>query len=243
MKRLLLVLGCLSALGCDRSLEEMLRQKSPTQTPQVEEPAPDVNTSVVEQEKPAEPEKPEVELRPEIYASVKRALARLKSKLETGVNRSDFVEALQNLMTEVTLLEGEVKSDEEKDLLRSYQELIWIYRDSREVWDVQLRLVQMEHDARRYSTVHNRVDFVKVQSLGIPLEGLDVRWVDLGLRDIAAKYHLPVNKLQPDSHCNRLAGSPSNVGGGPHYAVEYIPKESMQLIWGVAREKAEQLPQ
>ena len=221
----------------------MLRQESPSQPAQVKESVPALETSVVEQKKPMEPKEPEVELRPEIYSSAKRALAKLRSGLETGVNRSAFVEALQNLMTEVTLLEGEVESDEEKVLLKGYQELIAICRDSQQVWDVQISLVRMKHDARRYSTVHNQADFIKAQSLGIPLEGLDVGWVDLGLREIAAKYDLPVSKLQPDSYCNRLADSPGKFGGGAHYPLEYIPKESIQLIWGVAGEKAKQLTQ
>ncbi len=66
-----------------------------------------------------------------LYQSAKA----IEGSVSVGVNYQKFGELLQNFATEISIAKEKTKSEEEKELLKTYLEILDTYKDSLRLWD------------------------------------------------------------------------------------------------------------
>jgi len=174
-----------------------------------------------------------VAFRPEIFEEVKRALVELQTALDTGLNRKELGDGLKKLKTAVTLLKGKAQSPAETKLSTGYSEVAQIYQDSADIWDAELRNLQLE------PIVESRIDSLMVASnldkankcgdfkilmiKGIPLKSYyEDNPQSMGIDELIARYSLPVKDYE-------------------EHGWKYVPKRSAKVIWVAAGKKAEEI--
>lgn len=71
-----------------------------------------------------------------LYQSAKA----IEGSVSVGVNFQKFGELLQNFATEISIAHDKGKSEEEKELLKIYLEVLDMYQDSHRLWNSKISL-------------------------------------------------------------------------------------------------------
>jgi len=83
-------------------------------------------------------DKAKVESAPQInqskFEAVNRAAKAIEGSIAVGINYRNFQASLQALATEILIAKDKMKSQEEKDMLGNYSEVLSMYKDSLTLW-------------------------------------------------------------------------------------------------------------
>lgn len=71
-----------------------------------------------------------------LYQSAKA----IEGSVSVGVNFQKFGELLQHFATEISIASEKAKSEEEKELLKTYLEILDIYKDSLRLWNFKISI-------------------------------------------------------------------------------------------------------
>lgn len=101
------------------------------------------------------------------FENLYRTAKAIQGSIEVGVSYDKFTELLQSLSTELSIANDKAKSEKERELLKSYSEVLACYHESAIVWKNRI-------DSDRYWYIPAREIFVEDE-----------------LKPIVAKYSLP----------------------------------------------------
>lgn len=72
------------------------------------------------------------------YENLYRAAKAIEGAIAVGITYPKFGELLQNLSTEISIANDKAKSDTEKELLKSYFEVLTTFQESSTVWKYKI---------------------------------------------------------------------------------------------------------
>lgn len=169
-------------------------------------------------------------VRRELFEPVYRIATELKAGQEVGINREKFGALLQQFATELAIAQDKAKTVAEQDVCDGYSEVLDTYKDAGAVWDVQIRIPQLLHEADQHiqtiaqgggdlgESFKKSIPFKGAATLGIPLNLYPAGTSGLG--EVVTRNDLPVTD---------------------HQGWKTIPKTSVQMLWQKAREKNDEV--
>jgi len=170
----------------------------------------------------------------DVFDPVKRSLASMRAALDSGCDRAAFGERISEVATELSLLEGSLKSEEELEILALSKEALQVYKDIAVLWDARIETAKLKYEAERQrddyglidgigETWHRTSDFIEVCVVGIPLETyLTPKPISRGLDRIVSEYSIPIKVKKTEAQCSEMP---------------YVDKDSHKWILATAEQK------